>query len=120
MSQAPTAEDKKGCCSEGSQVQTLNLPEEFWKSRPVLGHIRQAAHSKGRSADAVLYATLAKISAMVNPRLRFENCLGEGTLNLFVAIVGKSGRGKTAAVALTKTLIHTPPSLSNPRNSETP
>jgi hypothetical protein len=108
----PTPDDKKGCCAENSrQVQGLNLPEEFWASRPTLGHIRQAAHSRGRSADAVLYTTLARISAMVSPRLRFETCLGEGSLNLFVANIGKSGRGKSTAVSLAKTLIHTPPAL---------
>jgi hypothetical protein len=113
----PTPNDKKGCCGEHSNVtevqqraQTgrLNLPEEFWSSRPVLQHIRQAAHSRGRSADAVLYATLARASAMVSPRRRLENCLGEGSLNLFVAPIGKSGRGKSTAAKLAKTLIRTP------------
>jgi hypothetical protein len=115
----PTPEHEKRCC--GSQANrddvatlTKNLPEEFWASRPVLGHIRQAAHSRGRSADVVLYATLARISAMASPLLRFENCLGEGSLNLFVAPIGKSGRGKSAAVKIAKTLIRTPRSLANP------
>jgi hypothetical protein len=112
----PTPDDKKGCCGENSrQVQGLNLPEDFWTARPVLGHIRQAAHSRGRSADAVLYTTLARISAMVSPLRRFENCLGVGSLNLFVANIGKSGRGKSAAVARAKTLIHTPVSLNAER-----
>jgi Bifunctional DNA primase/polymerase, N-terminal len=114
----PTPDDKKGCCGEQSnvtKVQQLNLPEEFWSSRTVLQHIRQAAHSRGRSADAVLYTTLARISAMVSPLLRFENCLGQGSLNLFVAVIGKSGRGKSAAVARAKTIIHTPVSLTAER-----
>ncbi|HEY6688327.1 MAG TPA: bifunctional DNA primase/polymerase [Propionibacteriaceae bacterium] len=119
----PTPDDKKGCCGEHSNVtevqqlaQTgqLNLPEEFWNSRRVLQHIRQAAHSRGRSADVVLYTTLARISAMVDPQLRFENCLGEGSLNLFVAAIGKSGRGKSTAASLAKTLIRTPSNLTDP------
>jgi Bifunctional DNA primase/polymerase, N-terminal len=109
----PTPDDKKGCCGEHSNVTELNLPEEFWNARPVLAHIRQAAHSRGRSADAVLYTTLARISAMVSPELRFENRLGEGSLNLFAAIIGKSGRGKSTAVALAKSLIRTPPALAD-------
>jgi hypothetical protein len=120
----PTPDDKKGCCGEHSNVTEvqqlaqsgqLNLPEEFWSSRAVLQHIRQAAHSRGRSADAVLYATLARISAIVSPELRFENCLGEGSLNLFVAVIGKSGRGKSTAATLAKKLIRTPASLSTER-----
>jgi hypothetical protein len=91
----------------------LNLPPEFWESRPMLRHIRQAAHSRGRSADAVLYTTLARVSAMVSPRLTFENCLGEGSLNLFVAIIGKSGRGKSAAVRIAKTILHTGAGLTS-------
>jgi hypothetical protein len=44
----PTPEDKRGCCGGASrQVPALNLPEEFWNSRPMLGRIRQAAHSRG-------------------------------------------------------------------------
>jgi Bifunctional DNA primase/polymerase, N-terminal len=111
----PTPEDKKGCCGEhGSvtEVHQLNLSEEFWDSRPALRRIRQAAHSRGRSADAVLYTTMARVSAMVSPLRRFENCLGEGSLNLFAAVIGKSGRGKSTAVALAKSLVQTPPQLA--------
>jgi hypothetical protein len=65
----PTPEDKRGCCGGASrQVPALNLPEEFWNSRPMLGRIRQAAHSRGRSADVVLYASVARISAMCDVR----------------------------------------------------
>jgi hypothetical protein len=115
----PTAPEDKRCCGSSAnkddvRALTKNLPEDFWCSRSVLGHIRQAAHSRGRSADVVLYTTLARISAMVSPLLRFENCLGEGSLNLFVAPIGRSGRGKSAAVKIAKTLIRTPFSLSSP------
>jgi hypothetical protein len=114
----PTAPENKGCCGSNtgqpSEIRPLNLPEEFWNSRRVLQHIRQTAHSRGRSADAVLYTTLARISAMADPRLRFENCLGEGSINLFVAAIGKSGRGKSTAASLAKTLIRTPFNLTDP------
>jgi Bifunctional DNA primase/polymerase, N-terminal len=117
----PTPEENKRCCGGdgsdpfGSVVdRSLHLPEEFWSSRPSLNHIRQAAHSKGRSADAVLYTTMARISATVSPLLNFDTCLGRGSLNFFVAIVGRSGRGKSMAVKIAKTLIHTPFALSSP------
>jgi hypothetical protein len=114
----PTPEQNKGCCGANSRQLSesgqLNLPEEFWNSRRVLQYIRQAAHSRGRSADVVLYTTLARISAMVDPQRRFENCLGKGSLNLFVAAIGKSGRGKSTAASLAKTLIRTPFNLTDP------
>jgi hypothetical protein len=46
---------------------------------------------------------LARVSAMVSPLLKFESCLGEGSLNLFVAVIGKTGRGKSKAVDIAKT-----------------
>jgi hypothetical protein len=54
-----------------------NLPLEFWEQRPVLAHIRQAAHSRGRSADLVFAATLARLSSMVSHELQFNTGLGE-------------------------------------------
>jgi hypothetical protein len=85
-----------------------NLPAEFWTARPQLELIRQAAHSRGRSADLVLGALLARLSAMVSHKLRFDTGLGVGSLNLFVAGVGPSGVGKSTAAKLARELIDTP------------
>lgn len=89
-----------------------NLPDSFWASRGSLGHVRDAAHSRGRSADLVLGAVLARVSAMVSPRLRFRTCLGDGALNLFVAAVGPSGTGKSTAVRLAGELAPPPAYLN--------
>ena len=40
------------------------LPADFWEARPVLGHIRRAAHARLASADLVLHAVMAKLAAM--------------------------------------------------------
>jgi hypothetical protein len=39
------------------------LPADFWQARPELAHVQAAAHSRGRSPDAVLGAVLARLSA---------------------------------------------------------
>src|SRR5512133_1620988 len=112
---APTPDDKKGCCGENSrQVPGLNLPEEFWASRPVLQHIRQAAHSCGRSGDIALYTVMARISSMLSPRTRLETSLGDGSCNFFIAAVGQSGGGKSAGAKIGRQLMPAPLSLASP------
>ncbi len=85
-----------------------NLPDDFWSARPAFQHIRSAAHSRGRSADLVFAATLARLSAMVSPELQFDTGLGPGSLNLFVAAVGPSGVGKSAGAKVSRELVAAP------------
>lgn len=96
---------------ETSSSNNSNLPEQFWK-RDTHDHIRQAAWSRGRSADVVFYATLARLAAMVSPHARLDAGLGPGSLNLFVAIVGKSSSGKSTGTAVARELIAVPPYLT--------
>lgn len=75
-----------------------NLPERFWVARPELAHIRQAAHSRARSADAVLSTVLARISSQVPPSYALPAIAGAASpLSLFVALLGPSGAGKSSA-----------------------
>lgn len=90
-----------------------NLPEEFWSSREVLAKIRQGAHSAGRSADAVFGAVMARTAAMTHHDLKFDFGLGEGSLNLYAALIGKSGVGKSKAADEAYRLIHLPTYLDN-------
>jgi hypothetical protein len=85
-SAAQAGENWKAC-----HVAPVNLPESFWLARPVFGHIRQAAHYRGRSGDLVFIIALARLAAMVSPKLVFDVGLGPGSLNLAVAAIGKSG-----------------------------
>lgn len=94
------------------RLQLPNLPAEFWYARDWLGHIRQAAHAAGRSADLVLHAVLARVSAMVDPQLRFDVGLGPGPLSYFVAAVAPSGIGKTSGVSVARDLLELPPYLT--------
>lgn len=91
-----------------------NLPDEFWTARPELGHIRAAAHSRGRSADLVFAATLVRLSAMVSPELQFDTGLGPGSLNLFAAAIGPSGVGKSAGAKVARELMVPPSHLDGP------
>jgi hypothetical protein len=92
----------------------VTLPDSFWSARPVLAHIRQAAHARGRAADLVLGATLARLSAMVHPGLRIDTGLGTASLNLYVAAIGRSGIGKSTGNAAGREVMQTPGYLTVP------
>jgi hypothetical protein len=83
-----------------------NLPDTFWDARPVLQHIRQAAHSRIVSADAVLINTLARAACLIHPTIVLPPIVGgPGSLNLIGATVAASGGGKTAAKQVAVDLI---------------
>jgi len=76
----------------------MNLPATFWQTRPELAHIRQAAHSRQRSADAVLGCVLARIAAFTPPCWKLPAIVGaEATLATYTVLVGPSGAGKSSA-----------------------
>ena len=83
-----------------------NLPEEFWNSRPVLAHVRAAAHSRACSADAVLGVLLARLASCVPGRLRVDTDVRTPTpLSLFSVLIGGSGTGKSSAAAVALALM---------------
>jgi len=84
----------------------LTLPDEFWTARESLSRIRQAAHSRVRSADVVFLGLLCRLSAMVPHTLRADTGIGQpASLNLFAAIVGPSGGGKSSGLSVSRELI---------------
>jgi hypothetical protein len=85
---------------------TGRLPEAFWAARPVLQHIRQAAHSRGCSGEVLLFGTLARLSGMISHHLRADTGIGSrASLNIFAATVGPSGAGKSTGQSLTRDLM---------------
>ncbi|MCM8552647.1 hypothetical protein [Streptomyces sp. STCH 565 A] len=83
------------------------IPDTFWNARPVFQHIRQAAHSQGCSGDTVLYSTLARLSAMVSHHIRAVTGIGgRASLNIFAAMVGTSGAGKSISAGCVRDLMH--------------
>jgi len=84
------------------------LPDEFWKQRPHLEHIRSAALHRLISPDAVLASVLARVVASTHHRWALPPILGRvAGLELIVGIVGSPGLGKGAAMDLAKTLLQT-------------
>lgn len=87
----------------------LTLPEEFWRARPVFGHIRQAAHARTVSGDVALYSTLARLAALWPHRVRADTGVkSPASLNLYVAIVGPSGAGKSSGISVAEALVPRP------------
>jgi len=84
----------------------LTLPDEFWRARESLARIRQAAHSRVRSADVVFAGLLCRLAAMVPHTLRADTGIGQpASLNLFAAVVGPSGGGKSSGLSVSRELI---------------
>lgn len=82
------------------------LPEEFWNARPILGRIRQAAHSRACSGDVLFYSSLSRLSGMISHHLRATTGIGgPAALNLFAATVGPSGAGKSTGATLARELM---------------
>lgn len=91
----PKAEDRPGL-----------LPEEFWATRDTLRHIRDAAHADARSGDVVFYTTMARLSGLLNWRIKMRTGIfGRGSMNLYVALVGNPGAGKSSGAAGARGLI---------------
>lgn len=85
------------------------LPEEFWKARPVFGHIRQAAHSRVCSGDVLFWAVMARTSGMLSHRIRAETGVGNrASLNIFASPVGAPGAGKSSSAGLARKLMPAP------------
>jgi hypothetical protein len=85
---------------------SLLLPDEFWEARPLLGHIRQAAHSRGRSADVVFHAVLARIAGAIDHTIKIPAIVGSpAPLCYFAAVVGPSGSGKSSGSAIAAELV---------------
>jgi hypothetical protein len=85
-----------------------NLPEEFWRARPELEHIRQAAWSRGCSPDALLHAVLARVASQCSPLLRLDAGLEPASLNYYAALLGGPGTGKTTANSTARGLVPAP------------
>jgi len=84
----------------------LTLPDEFWQARESLGRVRQAAHSRVRSADVVFAGLLCRLAAMVPHTLRADTGIGQpASLNLFAAVVGPSGGGKSSGLSVSRELV---------------
>ena len=84
----------------------LLLPETFWSARSTLTQIRQAAHSRTRSADVVFHSVLARIAGAVPHTLKLPAIVGsQAPLCYFVGAVGPPGSGKSSGYAIAGELV---------------
>lgn len=72
--------------------------EEMWSARGDLGYIRDFARAYRVAPLAVLGVALARVVAHTPPNVVLPAFVGsQASLNLFVALVGRSGQGKGGA-----------------------
>lgn len=83
----------------------MNLPPEFWGSRDWLSKVRDAAHNRMLSPDAVLGALLARVAATIPVTYVIPPIVGaRGTFDHLSVLVGESSAGKSAAAAVAEEL----------------
>lgn len=105
----PPAEDDGPAPEQPRSVLPGRLPEEFWEARPVFRHIRQAAHAKACSGDVAFYSFLARLSGMLSQNIRAETGVGtRASLNIFAAVVGPPGAGKSTGASVARSLMAPP------------
>lgn len=71
----------------------------FWKSSPQLSDLHQFAQARLVGPWSMLGATLARVVSAIPPHVVLPPIVGSyASLNLFVALVGKSGESKSASM----------------------
>lgn len=79
---------------------------DWWDARPWLRHIHTFARSRMVSPYSLLAITLVRVCAQTPPWYQLPAIIGgRGSLNLFCALVGPSGAGKTAVTAASDELL---------------
>lgn len=81
----------------------------IWNEREVFARVRQAARARMVGPWAVLGSLMAQVVCRIGPHVVLPAIIGGvGSLNLFVGLVGKSGAGKDAAMAVAEELLDAP------------
>ena len=102
LSTATTALRDKGYGDTHNTLTNWNpaaaISDTFWTAHPTLTTIRQAAHSRTVSADAVLASILARVVQHIPYQYTIPPIVGgKSSPNLYVALIGPSGTGKGGA-----------------------
>ena len=78
----------------------VTYPPEFWDTRESLRRIRDAALAQRAAPDAALICVLARLSSRIPPGVRVSTGIMQPLpLNLFAALVCRTGKGKTSALS---------------------
>lgn len=95
------------------QMPALPVPvrvaaEELWGQRPILRAVYSVAKAQMVGPWAVLGGVLAHVCCRIGPHVVLPAIVGsKASLNLFVGLVGPSGAGKDAAIAVAEELLRT-------------
>lgn len=104
----PQPEDACESRASASEHRASSRRQNIWDSTPELAHIRDMAHARIMAPAAVLGAVLAYRIAEVPPNIQLPPIVGEPqSLNLFCALSGESGDGKSASETLARELLGT-------------
>jgi Bifunctional DNA primase/polymerase, N-terminal len=96
-----TGEDTGGDRGDG-----LWLPGEFWDRTPILSAIRDAALASMLSPEGVLGAFLSCYATTVPMSIKLPKIVGAPSpLNIYSALVARSGGGKSTSMALAMDLL---------------
>lgn len=84
---------------DGEETTPLDrLPGTFWDATPVLQQIRQMAHARRTSPDAVMHAVMARVAAMADPSVRVASGIQlPATIGWYCGLYGPPGSGKGKA-----------------------
>ena len=104
-----TVEPKEPSRQDKALARTLkNADRVVWDARPELAHIAAYAHARMCSRWAVLGIALSLVACTVPPNVVLPAIVGSyASLNMFVAVVGRSGSGKSAAIAAARSAVVT-------------
>jgi len=82
------------------------LSDDFWTATPWLEAIRAAAHGNGKCPEGLLGAVLSAYSVRVPSSIRVAPIVHgvASPLNLYVALCGPSGSGKSSTMAMAQQL----------------
>ena len=102
---SPTPDDRRGCCSTRSTAAEdfAEGAQRLWSATATLSDIRQAARAQVVGPEALLAVVLARVLAELPPRVMLPPVVGgPASLNLGVALVGRSGGGKSALLTVSR------------------
>lgn len=105
---APTPPELRRCCqSDPAPVWEPPAADDgLWEERPWLGHIRDFARHRMVSPYALLAVALTRVCVHARPGVTIQPIIGgKGSLNMFTALVGGSGGGKSATTSASDDLM---------------
>jgi hypothetical protein len=103
------AQPEHAATGEERVVAIRRLPAQFWDTRALFKHIREAAWATQTHPDAVLAAVLCRAAGMIPHGVKFDSGRGPwGSCNLFACLLAGTGIGKSAAARTAEQLIDPP------------